>query len=80
MTRYLTSRWVRFGLVLLLIGSGPLLFIIVAAAIGLWPDPNPNPIGPGLLFFFTFSSASRSALHAFGSRIAMIGSTARERN
>jgi hypothetical protein len=54
MTRYLTSRWVRFGLVLLLIGSGPLLFIIVAAAIGLWPDPNPNPIGPGLLFFFTF--------------------------
>jgi hypothetical protein len=30
------------------------LFIIVAAALGLWPDPNPNPIGPGLLFFVTF--------------------------
>jgi hypothetical protein len=39
---------------LLVIGSAPLLFIIIAAAIGLWPDPNPNPIGPGLLFFFTF--------------------------
>jgi len=35
------------------VGTGPLLFIIVAAALGLWPDPNPNPIGPGLLFFFT---------------------------
>ena len=50
----LRSVWVRVGLGLLIVGSGPLLFIIVAAAIGLWPDPNPNPIGPGLLFFFTF--------------------------
>jgi hypothetical protein len=54
MHTYLQSRWVKFGLGLLIIGSAPLLFIIVAAAIGLWPDPNPNPIGPGLLFFFTF--------------------------
>jgi hypothetical protein len=30
------------------------LFIIIAAAVGLWPDPNPNPIGPGLLAFLTF--------------------------
>ena len=30
------------------------LFIIAAAAVGLWPDPNPNPIGPGLLFFLSF--------------------------
>ena len=51
---YLGSRLVRIGLVLLVVGTGPLLFIIVAAAVGLWPDPNPNPIGPGLLFFFTF--------------------------
>lgn len=36
------------------LGSGPLLAIIVLAAIGLWPDPNPNPVGPGLLAFFTF--------------------------
>ena len=52
--RYFQSRWIRIGIALLAIGAGPLLFIIVAAAVGLWPDPNPNPIGPGLLFFFTF--------------------------
>jgi hypothetical protein len=38
----------------LVFGTGPLVFIIVAAAVGLWPDPNPNPIGPGLLAFLTF--------------------------
>jgi hypothetical protein len=54
MRAYLQSAWVKVGLVLLIVGAGPLLFIIIAAAIGLWPDPNPNPIGPGLLFFFTF--------------------------
>jgi hypothetical protein len=51
---YWRSWWVRTGIGLLIVGTGPLAFIIVAAAIGLWPDPNPNPIGPGLLFFFTF--------------------------
>ena len=54
MRAYLASGWVKAGLGLLLIGGGPLMFIIAAAAVGLWPDPNPNPIGPGLLFFFTF--------------------------
>jgi hypothetical protein len=54
MRDYLQSRWVRIGVALAVLGSGPLVFIIAAAAIGLWPDPNPNPIGPGLLFFFTF--------------------------
>jgi len=39
---------------MLILGTGPLLFIIVAAAIGLWPDPNPNPIGPGMLALLTF--------------------------
>jgi len=51
---YLESRWVKVGIGLLLVGTGPLLFVIVAAAVDLWPDPNPNPIGPGLLFFFMF--------------------------
>jgi hypothetical protein len=51
---YLQSTWVKVGMGLLIVGAGPLLFIIVAAALGLWPDPNPNPVGPGLLFFFTF--------------------------
>jgi len=54
MSGYLASRWVKFGVALLAIGAAPLLFTIVAAAVGLWPDPNPNPVGPGLLFFFTF--------------------------
>jgi hypothetical protein len=50
---YLRSWWVRAGLTLLLLGSAPLMAILVAATVGLWPDPNPNPIGPGLLFFFS---------------------------
>ena len=51
---YLQSRLVKIGLGLLIIGTGPLVFIIAAAALGLWPDPKPNPIGPGLLSFLTF--------------------------
>ena len=51
---YWQSRWVRTGVGLLIVGAGPLVFIIIAAAVGLWPDPNPNPVGPGLLFFLTF--------------------------
>jgi hypothetical protein len=54
MNEYLRSWWVRIGAGVLILGAAPLVFIIVAAAVGLWPDPNPNPIGPGLLFFFTF--------------------------
>lgn len=54
MHKYLASRLVRVGLALFILGSGPLLFIIAAASIGLWPDPNPNPVGPGILAFFTF--------------------------
>ena len=54
MRAFLQSRWVRFGLGLLFVGAAPLLFIVVAAAVGLWPDPNPNPAGPGLLFALTF--------------------------
>jgi hypothetical protein len=54
MGTYLRSNWIRTGLVLGAVGAGPLLFIIVAAALGWWPDPDPNPIGPGLLFMFLF--------------------------
>jgi hypothetical protein len=42
------------GLALLVLGTGPLLLIVVAAGLGLTGDPNPNLIGPGLLAFFTF--------------------------
>lgn len=64
MRRYLGNRFFRLGAILFLAGSSPLLLIILAAAVGLWPDPNPNPIGPGLLFFFTFWPAM--ALLAIG--------------
>jgi hypothetical protein len=42
------------GVSVFVLGQAPLLFIVGAADLGLWPDPNPNPIGPGLLAFFTF--------------------------
>jgi hypothetical protein len=45
---------VQAGLALLVLGTGPLLTIILAAQVGLWPDPEPNPIGPGILAFLTF--------------------------
>ena len=48
------SRLFWIGLALLVLGTGPLLLIVVAAELGLTSDPNPNPIGPGLLAFFTF--------------------------
>jgi len=54
MRDYLESRWVRAGLWLLALGAAPLLVIIAAAAVGLWPDPHPNPVGPGLLFAVSF--------------------------
>jgi hypothetical protein len=54
MSRYWQSRLVKTGVVLFVLGSGPLLLIIAAAAIGLWPDPNPNPVGPGMLAALTF--------------------------
>ena len=54
MKKYLQSRLVRTGLVMLVLGSGPLWTIVLLADVGLWPDPNPNPIGPGLLFALTF--------------------------
>ncbi len=44
--------WIGLGL--LVVGSGPLLTIIVAADLGLTRDPNPNPIGFGLLAGLTF--------------------------
>ena len=45
---------VRRGAILLLVGTGPLLSVIVAVQLRLTSDPNPNPIGFGILAFFTF--------------------------
>jgi hypothetical protein len=54
MQDYTANRWIKIGLVLVVLGWGPLLAIVALAAVHLWPDPNPNPIGAGLLFFVTF--------------------------
>lgn len=54
MREYLQSPVVRVGLGLLVFGSGPLIAIIVLAAIGVLADPNPNPVGPGILAALTF--------------------------
>jgi hypothetical protein len=54
MRKYFASRLFTVGFVGLAAGTGPLVGIILLAAIGLWPDPEPNPIGPGLLSFLTF--------------------------
>ena len=52
--RLIDSRTFLAGASLFVLGSGPLLAIIVAAQLGLTSDPNPNPIGPGILAGITF--------------------------
>ena len=54
MGAYWRSGLVKLGLALLIFGVGPLVAVVVLAAVGLWPDPNPNPIGPGLLACVSF--------------------------
>ena len=51
-------------MILLLLGSGPLFLIMLAAAVGLTDDPNPNPVYPGMLAGLTFWPSI--ALIAFG--------------
>ena len=48
------SRFLWIGLLLLGVGTGPLLMVILAAQLGLTRDPNPNPVGFGILALFTF--------------------------
>lgn len=54
MQRYLKSWWVRVGLALLVLGTGPFVAFMTSAKLGLWPDPNPNPVYLGVLVFLTF--------------------------
>ena len=39
---------------MLVISSGPLLVMFLAATLGLTSDPNPNPIYFGMMAMFTF--------------------------
>jgi hypothetical protein len=54
MIRYWRSRLFRVGVVLLIVGTGPLVAIIAAAKVGLTQDPDPNPVGFGMLAGLTF--------------------------
>jgi MFS superfamily sulfate permease-like transporter len=42
------------GLILLVLGTGPLVFVMVAAKLGFGNDPNPNPVIHGMLAGLTF--------------------------
>jgi hypothetical protein len=67
--RAFRSRLFLAGLVLLLLGSGPLLAIIAASSLGLTRDPNPNPVGFGILAMFTFwPSIAMMAIGLFRAR------------
>ena len=46
---YLRSNVVRAGFAAGVVSALPLLVVVGASRLGLWPDPNPNPIGLGLL-------------------------------
>lgn len=53
-TQFRFSRVFWTGLILFILGSGPLLLVILLAWLGVTDDPNPNPIGLGILAFLTF--------------------------
>jgi hypothetical protein len=61
--------WVGIGV--FAVGSGPLLLVILFAALGLTKDPNPNPVGPGIMALLTFwpglgltlAGLARSVMH-----------------
>ena len=48
------TRWFWVGVATFVVGSGPLLVILLLASLGVTKDPNPNPIGPGIMAFLTF--------------------------
>jgi hypothetical protein len=54
MLPFLSDRLFLIGAAVVILGSAPLLVILLLAKVGLWPDPNPNPIGPRILVFVTF--------------------------
>ena len=42
------------GLAILVLGTGPLVTVMLGAALGLTGDPDPNPVGLGMLAGVTF--------------------------
>ena len=54
MSAYLRSNYVRAGLILLVLGSGPLIGFMTAAKLGWGTDPDPNPVFLGIAAGLTF--------------------------
>ena len=54
LNRFWRSGYFIAGAALFLVGTGPLLIVILVAGLGLTRDPNPNPVGCGVLAFLTF--------------------------
>ena len=52
--RTLSTVLLVLGALGLLLGTGPLVGVLVAAKMGWTADPNPNPIGFGILAFLSF--------------------------
>jgi len=44
----------RIGLIIFIVGSGPLLLVMLFSKIGLLQDTNPNPILFGIMAMVTF--------------------------
>lgn len=52
--RFRPGPLVWVGLATAVLGSAPLLAVILAAKVGWLDDPNPNPVGLGILAACTF--------------------------
>jgi hypothetical protein len=52
--KFRLSRLFWFGVILLVLGSGPLLTVILLASLRLTKDPNPNPVAFGIIAALTF--------------------------
>ncbi len=72
--RWSGGRLLAAGLALLVLGTGPLLVVVLLSSLRGLPDPNPVELG--LLAFFSFWPAA--ALVAIGI-VRLIGARARDR-
>jgi len=48
------NKLTRIGLIIFIVGSGPLLLVMLFSKIGLLQDTNPNPILFGIMAMVTF--------------------------
>ena len=48
------NKLTKIGIIIFIIGSGPLLSIMLFSKIGILDDPSPNPIIFGLMAMITF--------------------------